>query len=100
MGSSAKSHGTICRSVYFFTSSLGTLKVKPCVSDQTNGWPSHDSLRSSGAILVRTLMLIGESFVGNKSLYHFGIPGFFCLAAGRGGSFFFLPLTILISCPD
>lgn len=37
------------------------------------------------------------SFFEKRSLYHCGIPGIFCRAAGRGGSFFFFPFTILIS---
>ena len=83
-----------------FTSPCGTLKVHPNLSDQVKGWPFQASLRSSGEIRVRTVRLISPELVGKRSLYHLGVPGYFCLAAGRGGSPFFFPLTILTSWPD
>src|SRR5436305_14453261 len=95
--SSDISHLIAALSLYLWVSVIATRKVQPYLSDQTSGYPSHCSLSRSGAIRVLTDKLIGESLLANKSLYHFGIPGIFCRAAGLGGSPFFFPLTILTS---
>ena len=86
--------------VYLLASEWGTLYVHPFLSDQISGRPSQASRNSSGETRVRTVRPIGASFFTNKSLYHLGIPGIFCRAAGLGGSPFFLPFTMRISWPD